>query len=174
MGLPACFESRVMGPLPPAGLSEMTMVDEACSRDTDPASRTATSYSTVASRNPNAPRRASDAPNLLFYPVSDKRKAFARIADGKIVHPPPSPVGIAPTSHNRCGQAHLLGFFEAARHTQAAGTSTHSPDSPVFLASDSREGNSRRRLRRNRAVDGDFTVVIHRTLRVCAQHRQRR
>src|SRR5262245_41642567 len=26
-------------------------------------------------------------PNLLFHPVSDKRKAFARIAYGKIVHP---------------------------------------------------------------------------------------
>jgi len=26
-------------------------------------------------------------PNLLLYPVSDKRKAFARIADGKVVHP---------------------------------------------------------------------------------------
>ena len=27
-------------------------------------------------------------PNLLFYPVSDKRKACARITDGKVVHPP--------------------------------------------------------------------------------------
>src|SRR5215469_12410057 len=27
------------------------------------------------------------SPNLLFHPVSDKRKAFARIAYGKIVHP---------------------------------------------------------------------------------------
>jgi hypothetical protein len=26
-------------------------------------------------------------PNLLFHPVSDKRKAFARIAYGKVVHP---------------------------------------------------------------------------------------
>src|ERR1039458_2986789 len=27
------------------------------------------------------------APNLLFYPVSDKRKAFTRIAYCKVVHP---------------------------------------------------------------------------------------
>ena len=27
------------------------------------------------------------APNLRRYPVSDKRKAFARIADGKVIHP---------------------------------------------------------------------------------------
>src|ERR1700686_1367493 len=27
------------------------------------------------------------SPNLLFYPVSDKRKAFTRIAYGKVVHP---------------------------------------------------------------------------------------
>src|SRR6266404_1558436 len=28
------------------------------------------------------------SPNLLLYPVSDKRKAFTRIAYGKVVHPP--------------------------------------------------------------------------------------
>jgi hypothetical protein len=27
------------------------------------------------------------SPNLLLYPVSDKRKAFTRIADSKVVHP---------------------------------------------------------------------------------------
>ena len=27
------------------------------------------------------------SPNLLLHPVSDKRKAFARIAYGKVVHP---------------------------------------------------------------------------------------
>ena len=68
MALPACFESRVMGPLPLAGLSEMTMGDEAGSRDKDPTSRTATSYSTVASRNPNAPGHASDAAEPSFLP----------------------------------------------------------------------------------------------------------
>ena len=90
MGLLACFESRVMGPLPRAVLSEMTTDDEAGNLDGDPASRTATSYSTVASRNPNAPGHASDAAESSFLPsLEDKRKAFTRIADGKIVHPTP-------------------------------------------------------------------------------------
>ena len=76
---PTKLNQRVRGPLPPAGLSEMTMVDEAGSRDKDPASRTATSYSTVASRNPNPAGRAADVAEPSFLPrLVDSLAAVAR------------------------------------------------------------------------------------------------
>jgi hypothetical protein len=87
MGLHVCFTARVMRPLPLAGLSEMTMVADAGNLHADLASRTATSYSTVASRNPSAPGTHQMQPNLLFHPVADIRKASTRVAEGKIVHP---------------------------------------------------------------------------------------
>ena len=68
MGLPACFRSRVMRPTRLAGLSVMTRVDEAGSQGKDPASRTATSDSTVASRDPIAPGRASDVAESSSLP----------------------------------------------------------------------------------------------------------
>jgi len=68
MGLPAGFRSRVMRPTRLAGLSVMTRVDEAGSQGKDPASRTATSDSTVASRDPIAPGRASDVAESSSLP----------------------------------------------------------------------------------------------------------
>ena len=68
MGLPACFRSRVMRPTRLAGLSVVTMVDEAGNHCRVPASRTATSYSTFASRILIAPGHASDVPESSSLP----------------------------------------------------------------------------------------------------------
>ena len=81
--------SDLYGPLPPVGLCEMTMADEACSRDKDQLRVQPLRTPPSPGRNPNAPGTHQMPPNLLFYPVSDKRKAVTRIADGKVVHPTP-------------------------------------------------------------------------------------
>ena len=47
------------------------------------------------------------SPNLLLYPVSDKRKAFTRIADRKVVHPT-SQDSVDLRDHLRHGLADIL------------------------------------------------------------------
>ena len=68
MGLPVCFRSRVMWPTRLAGLSAVTMVDEAGNRCRVPASHRATSYSTSSNRDLVAPGHASDGPEPSFLP----------------------------------------------------------------------------------------------------------
>ena len=68
MGLPVCFQLRVMGPTRLAGLSVVTMVGEAGNLCRVPASHTATSYSTFANRILFAPGLASDGPEPSSLP----------------------------------------------------------------------------------------------------------
>ena len=91
MGLPVCFPSRVMRPLRLTWLSGVTMVDEAGNLCEDPASRTATSYSTVASRNPRALGHASDAAESSFLPSLEPTKSTH--SSRRSQNSSPSPVG---------------------------------------------------------------------------------
>jgi len=76
-----------MWPIQLVELSAVTTGDVAGNRYIVPASRTATAYSIFSNRDLLAPGPASDDPEPSSHPVSDKRKAFTRIAYGKVVHP---------------------------------------------------------------------------------------
>jgi hypothetical protein len=68
MGLPASFRSRLMGPSGLAGLSAVTIVDEAGSRGKVPASRRATSYAISSTQARSAPGHASNDPEPSSLP----------------------------------------------------------------------------------------------------------